>query len=127
MQPQCVLTVLQILTQESVDLAVRQSAAVFFKNLVKAHWAPEDETQYTVPTDTKTQVKNGLLSLFLAVPAKLQAQLSEAMSLIATHDFPAQWPNLLGELVSQLSAAAALSSARRLCSACLASSAASQL
>ena len=107
MQPQCVLTVLQILTQESVDLAVRQSAAVFFKNLVKAHWAPEDETQYTVPTDTKTQVKNGLLSLFLAVPAKLQAQLSEAMSLIATHDFPAQWPNLLGELVSQLSAAAA--------------------
>ena len=25
-QPQCVLTVLQILTQESVDLAVRQSA-----------------------------------------------------------------------------------------------------
>ena len=35
-QPQCVVTVLQILTQEGVDLAVRQSAAVFFKNLVKA-------------------------------------------------------------------------------------------
>ena len=100
------LTVLQILTQEAVDPAVRQAAAVFFKNLVKAHWSPEDETQFTVPADTKTQVKNGLLTLFLSVPAKLQAQLSEAMSLIATHDFPQQWPNLLTELVGQLSAAA---------------------
>lgn len=105
-QPQCVLTVLQILTQEPVDLAVRQAAAVFFKNLVKAHWAPEDETAYTVPVDTKTQVKDGLLSLFLFVSPKLQAQLSEAMSLIASHDFPAAWPNLLGELVGQLNAAA---------------------
>lgn len=105
-QPECVLTVLQILSQETVDLAVRQSAAVFFKNLVKAHWSPEDETAYTVPAATKTQVKDGLLSLFLFVPAKLQAQLSEAMSLIATHDFPAQWPNLLSQLVAQLTAAA---------------------
>ena len=105
-QPQCVLTVLQILTQEPVDMAVRQSAAVFFKNLVKAHWSPEDETGDTVPVATKAQVKDGLLSLFLAVPPRLQAQLSEAMSLIASHDFPDQWPNLLGELVGQLGAAA---------------------
>ena len=49
-------------------MAVRQSAAVFFKTLVKAHWSPEDETAYTVPVMTKAQVKDGLLSLFLAVP-----------------------------------------------------------
>ena len=106
LQPQCIVTVLQILTQETVDLAVRQSAAVFFKNLVKGHWAPEDETAYMVPADTKMQVKEGLLSLFLSVAPKLQAQLSEAMSLIATHDFPANWPKLLGQLVEQLQAAA---------------------
>ena len=105
-QPQCILTVLQILTHEGVDIAIRQAASVFFKNLVKAHWAPEDETAYTIPADTKTQVKDGLLSLFLFVPPKLQAQLSEAMSLIATHDFPEQWPNLLSELVGQLNTAA---------------------
>jgi len=106
MQPQYVPAVLQILTQESVDISVRQAAAVFFKNLVKGHWAPEDETAFTVPADTKTQVKDGVLNLFLFVPPRLQAQLSEAMSLIATHDFPHAWPNLLGELVGQLSAAA---------------------
>ena len=105
-QPQCLQTVLQMLTQEAVDLAVRQAASIFFKNLVKAHWAPEDETAYTIPPETKTQVKDNLLSLFLFVPAKIQSQLSEAMSLIATHDFPAQWPNLLSDLVGQLTAAA---------------------
>ena len=102
-QPGTVLAVLQVLTT-AVDLAVRQSAAVF-KNLVKGHWNPEDETAFTIAADTKTRVKNGLLSLFLSVPAKLQAS-SESMSLVATHDFPAAWPNLLGELVEQLSAAA---------------------
>lgn len=55
--PQCVLTVLQMLTQETVPLSVRQAAAVFFKNLVKAHWAPEDETAYTVPEENKTQAR----------------------------------------------------------------------
>lgn len=105
-QPECVLTVLQILTQESVNIAIRQSAAIFFKNLVKGHWAPEDETAFTIPAQTKTQVKEGLLNLFLFVPPKLQAQLSEAMSLIAAHDFPAQWPSLLTDLVTQLTAAA---------------------
>ena len=105
-QPECVLTVLQILSQEAVDLAIRQAASIFFKNLVKAHWEPDDETAYTIPDATKTQCKDGLLSLFLVVPPKLQAQLSEAMSLIASHDFPERWPTLLGQLVGQLGAAA---------------------
>ena len=48
-----------------------------------------------VSTDSETERKL----------AKLQAQLSEAMSLIASHDFPAQWPSLLGQLVSELSTA----------------------
>ena len=105
-QPECLLTVLQILTQEAVDLSIRQAASIFFKNLVKAHWAPEDETAFTIPDGTKSQVKEGLLSLFLCVPAKLQVQLSEAMSLIAAHDFPDRWPSLLGQLVGQLNTAA---------------------
>ena len=102
-QPQCVLTVLQILTQEAVHPAVasqrvlqkpRQGALVARGREVHSTSRHEDASQEQ-PAD-----------LFLSVSAKLQAQLSEAMSLIATHDFPQQWPNLLTELVGQLSAAA---------------------
>ena len=35
------------------------------------------------------------------VPSQIQAQVSEAISLIAKVDFPAQWDNLLPELVQQ--------------------------
>ena len=38
-QPQCTPSVLGLLTQEQVPLQVRQAAAVFFKNVVRQHWA----------------------------------------------------------------------------------------
>jgi exportin-2 (importin alpha re-exporter) len=41
----------------------------------------------------------------LSTPALVQAQLSEALSIICGHDFPRQWPTLLGELVERLNAA----------------------
>jgi exportin-2 (importin alpha re-exporter) len=40
----------------------------------------------------------------LSTPALVQAQLSEALSLVCSHDFPRQWPTLLGELVERLAA-----------------------
>lgn len=102
MQPQYTLTVLQLLTEERLELPVRQAGAVFFKNLVKQHWAPEDETSFTIPADVKGQVREGLLRLILFVPELLQSQLSEALALVAKHDFPQQWPTLLPEVVSQI-------------------------
>jgi len=104
LQPQYTLTLLQLLTEERIELPVRQAGAVFFKNLVKQHWAPEDETAFTIQGDVKAQVREGLLRLILFVPERLQAQLSEALALVAKHDFPAQWPTLLPEVVSQIEA-----------------------
>lgn len=48
------------------------------------------------------QVKAMLPGLMLSTPALVQAQLSEALSIICGHDFPRAWPNLLGELVERL-------------------------
>ena len=96
---------LGLLTQEQVPLQVRQAAAVFFKNVVRRHWEPEDEHELTIPDEIKTQVKDNLLQLFLAVAELLQSQLSEAMALIASHDFPAKWQTLLPGLLPQLETA----------------------
>ena len=99
------LSVLGLLTQEQVPLQVRQAAAVFFKNVVRRHWEPEDEHELTIPDEIKTQVKDNLLQLFLSVAELLQSQLSEAMTLIASHDFPQKWQTLLPGLLPQLEAA----------------------
>jgi len=39
------------------------------------------------------------------VPEAIQAQLSEAISIIASHDFPERWQGLLPALVAQTGAA----------------------
>ena len=39
----------------------------------------------------------------LSVPEQLQKQLGEGLSIVATHDFPAKWENLLPELIQHLS------------------------
>lgn len=43
----------------------------------------------------------------LSTPARVRAQLSEALSVISGHDFPARWPALLPELIQRLKSGSA--------------------
>lgn len=51
------------------------------------------------------QIKQLLTGLMLNTPPLVRAQLSEALTLISGHDFPAAWPQLLPELVERLAGA----------------------
>ncbi|KAL0347719.1 UNVERIFIED_CONTAM: Exportin-2 [Sesamum calycinum] len=73
-RPNYAPAVLRLFAEPSVH-DLRQSAAVNFKNHLKAHWAPK-------PNDP--------------------LQLSEALTIIGKHDFPKAWPILLPELVATL-------------------------
>jgi len=90
-----------------VDLAIRQAAAVHFKNTVKKGWDVnrEDGNEGIVISDADREtIKSHLVQLMCTVPPQIQAMLSESISLIAAVDFPAKWENLLPELVSQFNA-----------------------
>jgi exportin-2 (importin alpha re-exporter) len=84
------------------EIAIRQSAAVLFKNAVKRMWKPEDDTVVPIPAADRTTIRSHLVSLMCSTPPDVQRQLAEAVSIIAKHDFPAQWPTLLPELVAKL-------------------------
>jgi len=47
------------------------------------------------------------VELMLRAPPRIQAQISEALSIISSHDFPAKWLDLLPQLVSKMGAAMA--------------------
>ncbi|WIA07912.1 hypothetical protein OEZ85_007391 [Tetradesmus obliquus] len=102
-----VLTV--IAAGDALGTDVRLAAAVNFKNLVKYRWVPTELAQDTgvqpIPDAEKAQIKQLLTGLMLSTPQLIRAQLSEALTIISSHDFPANWPQLLPELVERLNAA----------------------
>lgn len=53
----------------------------------------------------QAQIKQLLTGLMLSTPQLISAQLSEALTIISSHDFPANWPQLLPELVERLNGA----------------------
>lgn len=48
------------------------------------------------------QIKGLITSLMLNTPTPVRSQLSEALTIIGQHDFPAKWLSLLPELLERL-------------------------
>ncbi|GKY96134.1 hypothetical protein MPSEU_000573500 [Mayamaea pseudoterrestris] len=98
------LIVLQLVAANTTDVAVRQAAAVNFKNLVKKAWDEHHEDGndgIAISLDDRNTIKSHLVQLMCTVPPMIQSQLSETISLIAAVDYPQQWTNLMPELVQQ--------------------------
>ncbi|KFM24134.1 Exportin-2 [Auxenochlorella protothecoides] len=110
-QPGYGIAVLQLISAESVAVEVRQAAAVGFKNYVKYSWSPRaadglsGSTPLAIPEGEKDQIKVHITDLMLAAPVRVRSQLSEALSIISSHDFPARWPALLPGLLERLESA----------------------
>lgn len=48
------------------------------------------------------QIKALITALMLSVPPPVRSQLSEALTIISSHDFPERWQGLLPELCQRL-------------------------
>ncbi|CAM8883985.1 unnamed protein product [Rhodiola kirilowii] len=84
-------------------------AAVYFKNHLRNRWSPAPPLNADAPPSPtpithfeKEQIKSLIVQSMLASPPRVQAQLSEALTVIGKHDFPQAWPTLLPELVAGL-------------------------
>nr|XP_043618630.1 exportin-2 [Erigeron canadensis] len=100
--PNYALAVLRLVAEPSVDEQIRQCAAVNFKNHLKTRWITSSGTSPVISDAEKQQIKQLIVPLMLSASPKIQAQLSEALSVIGNHDFPKLWPDLLPELRSSL-------------------------
>ena len=48
------------------------------------------------------EIKALLVTLMLSAPGPVRSQLSEALTIIGTYDFPDKWPKLLPELIGHM-------------------------
>lgn len=93
-----------VASSDAADAPVRQAAAVHFKNIVKKSWDDHNDDGgggVVIPPNDRNVIKSHLVELMCTVPPQIQAQCSEAISLIAAVDFPSKWNNLLPELVQK--------------------------
>ena len=119
------LAVLELVKSNAVDMTTRQAGGVLFKNVVKRLWAGEEVSAPVVavlarvlkcqevtlaPTD-KAAIKQQLVPIMIALgtpqTARLQSQIGEGLSTIASLDFPEEWEGLVdvGEMsLSRLNA-----------------------
>jgi exportin-2 (importin alpha re-exporter) len=91
------------------DIAIRQSASVLFKNMVKNRWEigddhHEHDASAAIVLADKELIKTHIVELMCVAPADVQSQMAEAVTLISKYDFPAKWQGLLPQLVEKLKA-----------------------
>lgn len=97
------LEVLQLVaSSDACPEAVRQAAAVHFKNTIKKGWdvdREEGNESIVITAADRDTIKSHLVQLMCTVPPLIQSLLSETISLIAELDYPDRWENLLPELL----------------------------
>ncbi|EEH33570.1 importin alpha re-exporter [Paracoccidioides lutzii Pb01] len=96
------ILLLQITASSSTPYNTRLASALCFKNFIKRNWTDEDGN-YKLPLDEVATIKRELISLMISVPAGIQTQLGEAVSVIADSDFWERWDTLVDDLVSKFS------------------------
>lgn len=93
-----------IACHDSVPLNIRQAALLSLKQLVLAGWSDnfdEFKGRLLVNDETKAQLRPRLLQLATTdhLDRKLKAAASLVVSKIAAADYPAEWPDLLDNLL----------------------------
>ncbi|KAM5342582.1 hypothetical protein ACJ41O_013548 [Fusarium nematophilum] len=102
-KPQYSLSLLNIVNSDSLPPKTRLAAALAFKNFIRTNYVDE-EGNYKLPQDEVQVIKERLIGLMISSPANIQAQLGDAISVIADSDFWRRWDTLTQELVSRFSA-----------------------
>ncbi|CAL3965990.1 unnamed protein product [Diplocarpon coronariae] len=100
-QPGFSLLLLNIVASESLPLNTRLSGALVFKNFIKFNWVDEDGNHKLSQNEVNT-IKKELIGLMISVPASIQSQLGETISVIADSDFWKKWETLIDDLVLRL-------------------------
>ncbi|XP_060521599.1 exportin-2 [Cylas formicarius] len=95
------LLLLNLIHKPEVDLIIRVTGAIAFKNYIKRNWNIEEDQQDRIHESDRTAIKNLIVTLMLTSPESIQKQLSDAISIIGKTDFPMKWPELITQMVEK--------------------------
>ncbi|KAK4189087.1 CAS/CSE protein [Podospora australis] len=96
------LALLSLVHDPAQEPKIRLAAALAFKNFIRSNWITEEGAHKLPQTEVDT-IKKELVGLMISAPPSIQAQLGDAISIIADSDFWERWDTLVQDLVNRLS------------------------
>lgn len=90
---------LDLVHKNEIEMNIRIAGAIAFKNYVKRNWKCEEDQPDHIHANDRLAIKNLIVRLMLNSPEAIQKQLSEAISVIGSTDFPLKWPELITQMV----------------------------
>jgi len=86
---------LRVAVEGTLDVSVRQVAAITLKNLVKTRWDPDDADSPDIAEEDKASVRDNLLEGIVRAPPAVRSQLGESAKHVVHFEFPDRWPALM--------------------------------
>ncbi|RDX58219.1 Importin beta-like SAD2, partial [Mucuna pruriens] len=93
--PQHPASLFQIIVDSNCDMAVRQVAAIHFKNFTAKNWSPDHQNNISLSPSDKQLLRDHILLFLPQLPPLLRVQLGECLKTIIHSDYPEQFPHLL--------------------------------
>lgn len=96
---------MNLIVDQSVEFSIRQLAGVMFKQYVESHWnsSAEKFKEPEINEAVKLRIKQILPSGLADQSSKIRSIVAASVGSIAHWDWPEQWPELFGILLSALS------------------------
>ncbi|KAI8459413.1 Cse1-domain-containing protein [Phakopsora pachyrhizi] len=93
---------ISITQDQNLNISIRQASALAFKNWIKGSWPNSEEDQsQRINQNDRQNIKSRLIPVLISLAQNhnLQVQYTETVSIIASIDFPGQWPDLIDQIV----------------------------
>ncbi|CAH8524769.1 unnamed protein product [Dicrocoelium dendriticum] len=100
---------LKVALECSLDVSVRQAAALYFKNNISEWWRdpdpekPGEALTFSIHEQDRHTIRNAIIGAVVSSPLPLQTQLKTALSKIIKADYPSRFPELPAQLRHLLS------------------------
>lgn len=101
-------TVLQIVMENSIELPVRQAAAIYFKNEVVNFWNDKEAKKgqplvtYSIHEQDKELIRNVIVDAVVAAPDAIRISLCVSLNYIIKYDFPEKWTGIVDKIMIYL-------------------------
>ncbi|KAI6210536.1 D-Importin 7/RanBP7 [Aphelenchoides besseyi] len=93
------LVILECLSDVNVDVATRQAAVIYLKNLISRSWAvSEEDAVNTTPISEqdKVDIRSQIIERIIEAPEPIRVQLCVCVHHILRNDFPYKWASPTG-------------------------------